>query len=169
MESPGSDGRISFLDSKFSLNSDHTIHISVCRKPSCMITTGIGNLTSQFQPKSSHSGSHLHSKNVCFTAEILAKEMDYLYRILLKTNYPDWIIKDSEKKPTTTITNPCAGLEVNKNIFTSVQYVSSLSEEFRRIFEHTSVQVIFKGGNTHKSILMHPKDKIPSYLKQNTM
>ena len=35
--------------------------------------------------------------------------------------------------------------------------------------QHTSAQVIFKGTKTLKSILMHPKYKIPSQLKQNTV
>ena len=47
--------------------------------------------------------------------------------------------------------------------------VLGLSEEFRRIFRHTNVQVIFKGTNTLKSILMYPKDKIPLHLKQNVV
>ena len=53
-----------------------------------------------------------------------------------------------------------------KNILISVP---GLSEEFRRIFCHTSVQVIFKGTSTLKSIFMHPKDEIPLHLKQNVV
>ena len=67
-------------------------------------------------------------------AEILAKEMDYLHWVLLKNNFPDWILKDLEKKPTTPIVNPDTGLEINKNIFMSVPYIPGLSVEFRRIF-----------------------------------
>ena len=79
------------------------------------------------------------------------------------------MIKESEKKPATPIINPDIPLEVKKNVFISVPYVPGLSEQFRRIFPHTSVQVIFKGANTHKSILMHIEDKIPSQLKQNSL
>ena len=91
--------------------------------------------------------------------------MDYLHRVLLKNNDPDWMIKESGKKPVTPIINPDTGLEVKKNIFTSVHYIPGSSEEFRRIFQHTGAQVIFKEANTLKSINMHPKDKIPSQLK----
>ena len=93
--------------------------------------------------------------------------MDHLHRVLLKNNYPDWVIKESEKKPVNIIINPDTGLEDKKNVFISVPHVLGLSKEFRRIFQHTGVQVIFKGANTLKSILMHPEDKIPSQLKQN--
>ena len=48
-----------------------------------------------------------------------------------------------------------------------VPYVPCLSEEFRRIFHHTNVQVIFKDTNTLHSILMHGADRIPLHLKQN--
>ena len=65
------------------------------------------------------------AKNVRSTSEILAKEMDYLHRVSLKKNYPDWIIKDSEKKPTTSTVNPDTCLEVSKNIIISVAYVLS--------------------------------------------
>ena len=37
--------------------------------------------------------------------------MNYLYRLLLKNSYPDWIIKNPEKKPTTPTENPDTGLE----------------------------------------------------------
>ena len=58
------------------------------------------------------------------------------------------MIKDSEKKPETPIINTDTGLEVKNNVFISVPYVPGLSEEFKIIFQHTSVQVIFKGANT---------------------
>ena len=74
------------------------------------------------------------------------------------------MIKESEKKPSTLTTNVDTFLDIKKNIFISVPYVPGLSDEFRRIFWHTSIQVIFKGANTLKSIFMHPKDKIPWQL-----
>ena len=60
--------------------------------------------------------------------------MDHLHRVLSKNNYPDWIIKETRKKQATPIINPDTGLEVEKNVFFSILYVSSLSEEFIKIF-----------------------------------
>ena len=77
------------------------------------------------------------------------------------------MIKVSEKKWATSTINLDNGLEIKKNILISVPYVHGLSEEVKRIFGHTTVQVILKGTNILKSILMHPKDRIPSQLKQN--
>ena len=74
------------------------------------------------------------ANNDCPTPEVLAKDMDYLHTVLLRNNYPDWMIKETEKKPATAIINPGTGLEVKKNVFISVPYVPGLSEEFRRKF-----------------------------------
>ena len=57
--------------------------------------------------------------------------MDYLHRVL-KNNYPDWIIKDLEKKLTSPTVNLDIGLDMN-NIFISVPYVTHVSEECRQI------------------------------------
>ena len=75
------------------------------------------------------------------------------------------MIKEYQKKSATPITNPDTGLKVKKNIFMSVPCVPGPSEEFRRIYLQSSVQVIFKGTNILKTILLHPKDKLPSQLK----
>ena len=55
---------------------------------------------------------------------------------------------------------------VTVTVFIIVSYIQELSEEFRRIFKDTKVQIIFKGCNTLKTLLMHPKDKIPAQLHQ---
>ena len=49
----------------------------------------------------------------------------------------------------------------------SVPYFPWLSEAFKKIFKYTSIQVCFKGVNTLKSLLMHPKDKVPISKKKD--
>ena len=66
------------------------------------------------------------ANNVYSTPKILAKEMDYLYRVLLKNNFPNWKIMETEKKPATPIINPDISLKVRKNIFISIPYVPGL-------------------------------------------
>ena len=46
-------------------------------------------------------------------------------------------------------------------------YFPGLSESFKKIFKYTPVQVCFKGVNTLKSMLMHPKDKISNDQKKD--
>ena len=94
----------------------------------------------------------------------LAKEIDYLHHVLLM-NYPEWITKEPENKSPTHIINPETCMEIKKTVFISVNYIPGLSEEFRSTLHYSSVQVFFKGNNLLKSILMHPKHKVPLYLK----
>ena len=64
------------------------------------------------------------------TPEILANEMDISIEFL-KNNYLDWMTKEPEIKPQTSIIN----LDGSTEIYISVYYVPSLSEEFRNIFD----------------------------------
>ena len=76
-------------------------------------------------------------KKVYSTPKILAKEMDYLHCVLQKNNYPEWMMKELEKNPSTSIINPETGLDIKKIVFISLPYVSGFSEEFRSIFNYT--------------------------------
>ena len=66
-----------------------------------------------------------------------------------------------EKKVSTPIINPEIGLNIKTIVFISVPYVPCISEEFRRIFHYISVVVI--------PVQMHPKDKVPLHLKENSV
>ena len=52
-------------------------------------------LTHPISAKKAVIHSLIYRAKISFTPKILAKEMDYLHRVLLKSNYPDWIIKES--------------------------------------------------------------------------
>ena len=66
-----------------------------------------------------------------------------------------------------TLVNPDTGLEVKKSVFISAPYFLGLSESFKQLFKYIPVQVCFKGQNTIKSMLMHPKDKVDPSLKKD--
>ena len=59
--------------------------------------------------------------------------------------------------------------ETFKEDCVSVSYIQGLSEVFRRILKNTKVQIIFKGCNTLKTVLMHPKDKILTQQHQDVV
>ena len=63
--------------------------------------------------------------------------------------------------------HPDTGNEIKKQFFVSVPYFPGLSESFKKIFKYTTIQVCFKGVNTLKSMLMHPKDKISIKQKKD--
>ena len=93
------------------------------------------------------------------TSEILAKEMEYLHCLLLY-NYPQWMIKEMQKKPSTPKINPETCLEIKKSVCMSAPYIPGLSKEFKGIFHYTGVHMISKGKNTVKSNQMHIKGQI---------
>ena len=108
------------------------------------------------------------AKNVCSSPELLAEEMDHLGKVLKYNNYPQWMIdQHSRNSPQDKLIDQETGNEVKKSIFISAPYFPGLSESFKQLFKYTSVQVCFKGQNTIKSMLMHPKDKIDPSLKKD--
>ena len=63
--------------------------------------------------------------------------------------------------------DPETGNEIKKIIFISAPYFPGLCESFKQLFRHTLVQVCFKGQNSIKLMLMHPKDKVDASLKKD--
>ena len=82
---------------------------------------------------------------VCSTLKPLAREMDYLNKVLCRNSYPDWFLKKNLATGNIWIKPP------TKESFVRVPYIQGLSEEFRRNFKDTKVQIISKGCNTLKS------------------
>ena len=106
---------------------------------------------------------------MCSSPELLAKEMDHLGKVLRYNNYPKWMIEQSGKNthPAEPLIDLDTGNEVKKTSFISAPYFLGLSESFKQLFKYTHIQVCFKGQNTIKSMLMHPKDKINPSLKKD--
>ena len=65
--------------------------------------------------------------------------------------------------------NQANNQETTKNPLSQSPCIQGLSKEFRRIFKGTKVQIIFKGCNALKTLLMHPKDKITTQLFQDVV
>ena len=108
------------------------------------------------------------AENVCSDPDILAKEIEHLSKVLHYNNYPQWMINQWGKlEKQDPLIHPETGNEIQKRFYISVPYFPGLSESFKKIFKYTPVQVCFKGVNTLKSILMHPKDRISSEQKKD--
>ena len=110
------------------------------------------------------------AENVCSDPEILAEETEHLNRVLHYNNYPQWMInKWGKSDKSSPLIHPETGHEIKKQFFISVPYFPGLSEAFKKIFKYTAIQVCFKGVNTLKSLLMHPKDKVPTSQKKDIL
>ena len=150
--------------------SDNKIITLVYRKPT--------NTDRYLDFNSNHPKSAKHAvvraltdraKNVCSSPELLAEEMDHLGKVLRYNNCPMCMIKQEDRSNTLTggLIDLETGNEVKKTFFISAPYFPGLSESFKQLFRYTHIQVCFKGQNTIKSMLMHPKDKIDHSLKKD--
>ena len=92
--------------------------------------------------------------------------MDYLSNILCRNSYPEWFLKKTNHRPHMEQTT---NQETTKESFVTVPYIQELSEKFRRIFKDPGIQIITKGCNTLKTLLIHPKDKIPTQLHRDVV
>ena len=81
--------------------------------------------------------------------------MDHLNKVLCRHSYPDWFPKKLNHRPHM---NQATNQETTKESFVMVPYIQGISEEFRRTLKDTKVQIIFKGCNTLKPLLMYPKE-----------
>ena len=54
---------------------------------------------------------------------------------------------------------------LEQNILVVISYIKSLSKQYRHTLAKNKVRDFFKGTNTIKSLLMHPKDPIPDIQK----
>ena len=108
------------------------------------------------------------AENMCSDPVILAKEMEHLNKVLWYNNYPQWIIdKCGRSEQSGPLIHPETGNEIKKQFFVSVPYFPGLSESFKKIFKYMPIQVCFKGVNTLKSLVMHPKDKVSTEQKKD--
>ena len=170
IEPPNVQGAIPFLDTFPRLFGNKTI-TSVCRKP-----THVDRYL-DFNSNHPKSGKCAvvralsdRAKNVCSSPELFAEEIDHLGKVLKYNNYPKWMIDQHGRNSSEgTLIDLETGNEVKKSIFISAPYFPGLSESFKQLFKYTPVQVCFKGQNTIKLILMHPKDKVDPSLKKDVV
>ena len=109
------------------------------------------------------------AKNLCSSPKLLAEEMDHLGTVLKYNKYSKWMIEQCGRNnsPAGRLIDSETGNEVKKTVFISAPYFPGLSESFKQLFRYTHIQVCFKGQNTIKSMLMHPKDKVDPSLKKD--
>ena len=168
IEQPNEEGGIPFLDT-FPKPQGGGIAVSVYRNPTHTDRYLDFNSSHPISAKRAVVRALMgRPENVCSDPDILAKEMEHLNRVLCYNNYPQWIInkwgKSDKQDP---IIHPETGFEIKKHFYISVPYFPGLSESYKKIFKYTPIQVCFKGVNTLKSMLMHPKDKISINQKKD--
>ena len=167
VEQPNEEDAIPFLDTLPKTKCEE-ISVSVYRKPTHTDIYLDLNSSHHISFKTAMVRALMdRAENICSDFELLAEEIDNVNRVL-HYNYPQWLInKQGKSDKTGPLIHPDTGHEINKEFYVSVPYFSGLSEAFKEILKYMAVQVCFKGVKTLKSLLMHPKDKVPSSQKED--
>ena len=169
IEPPNNQGAIPFFDT-FPRPSGKKIITSVYRKPTHKDRYLDFNSN---HPKSARCAFVRvltdRTKNVCSSPELPAEGMDHLGKVLKYNNYPKWITEHHSRNnsPAGRLLDLETGNEVKKTVFISAPYFPGPNKSFKQLFRYTHFQVSFKGQNTIKSMLMHPKDKVDPSLKKD--
>ena len=159
------DGSLPFLDTVVLPQPDNSLLTTVYRKPMH---------TDLYLQWDSHH--HLSAKygvintlkhwarTVCSNQQMLKKE-DHLNKALNNCKYPTWALNRanirSKKNTRARKNNINTNSSENKKNkpYIVVPYMKGLSESCKNICSKHGIEMYFKGGNTIKELLMHPKDR----------
>ena len=161
-EDAKADGSIPFLDTIVMPQPDNSLLTSVYRKP----THTDLNL---------HSDSHHHlsvkfsvintlkhrAKTVCSNYHLLKEEEDHLNKALRRCKYPAWALNrvNINQIQNKQGTNKNKTNTNSKKPYIVVPYMQGLSESCKNICKKHGVEMYFRGGNTIRDHLVHPKDR----------
>ena len=103
------------------------------------------------------------AKTVCSNNQLLMEEEDHLNRALSKYRYPVWALNrakltnmhNNRRNRNKTTYNQ----NINKKPYIVVPYIKGLSESCKNICRRHGIEMHFKGANTIRQLLVHPKDK----------
>ena len=165
------DWSIPFLDTIVKPESDGTLSITVCRKPThteqYLQWDSHHHLSAKFSVI--HTLSH-RASTVCSKPALFQQEKDHLRRALTKCKYPKWALDKVEKRLNkstrqatdggTTGDQP-ANNEVKNKGHIVIPYTQGLCESIKKISGRYGIQAHFKIDRTIKSLLVSPKDKDP--------
>ena len=91
------------------------------------------------------------------------EERDHISDSLAKCGYPQWALIS-----TGSMVNPKKEEDRAKG-FISIPYVKGVSEKIRQTLRKQKITTAFKPIGSIKSTLVHPKDKVPSRIKDNLL
>ena len=103
------------------------------------------------------------ARTVCSNNQLLEEEEEHLNRALSNCKYPTWTLNRANF--TNKHNNRSNKWKNNKNSnnknkpYIVVPYLKGLSESCRKICRSHDIEIFFKGDNTIKDLLVHPKDK----------
>ena len=112
------------------------------------------------------------SRRTVSTQDNLQKEVDHLARVLKQNGYPANLIRNASAPPTQeTADSSSCDEEQDKERGPSVviPYVAGMSEDIRRVCRKFNIRVVFKSGQTLRSMLTKVKDTLPLGKQSNVV
>ena len=163
VENAKEDGSIPFLDTLITPEQNGTFSIGVCRKPTHRDLYLPWDSNHNLSAKYSIISTLTHRAHAIWsTPKLLEKELNHLDEVLGQSKYPEWAIRKifkqqhrKEKKQTPRRTTK----QSTNRCHIVIPYVPGIGESIKNIGKKHGVPVYFKGGRTHKNILVSPKDK----------
>ena len=157
------DGSLPFLDTLVQKQPDNSLLTSVYRKPTHTDLYLQWDSHHHLSAKYSVINTLRHrAKTVCSNHHLLKEEDDHLNRAHSNCRYPAWALNrakintmnsnKNKNRKTYSTTN-------NKKPYIVVPYVKGLSESCKNICRRHGIEMHFKGANTIRQLLVHPKDK----------
>ena len=164
-EDARTDGSIPFLDTIVMTQLDGSLLTSVYRKPT--------HTDPYLQWKSPPSASQIYvtntlkhrAKTVCSNKHLLKEEEDHPNEALKRCKYPEWALtranikqkrKENSNQGTINTTNTRGS---NIKPYIVVPHIQGMGKSCKNIPRKHGVEMYFKGGNTIKDLLVHPKDR----------
>ena len=157
---------IPFLDTAVMSQPENSLLTSVHRKPTHTVLYWHCNSHHHLSAKFSVINTLKHrAKTVCSNHHLLKEEEEHLNKALRRCKYPAWAlnrvnIRQKNKNRTNQGANKNKNNKGNNNKpYIVVPYVKGMSESSKNIYRKHGIEMYFKGGNTIKDLLVHPKDR----------
>ena len=156
------DGSLPFLDTIVMPQPDNSLLTSVYRKSPHTDLYFHWDSHHHLSAKYSVINTLKHrARTVCSNQQLLKEEEDHLNKTLSNCKYPAWVLNKANirsKRNNRSKKNNSNGNNKNKP-YIVVHCMKGLSESCKKICRKHGIGMYFKGDNTIKELLVHPKDK----------
>jgi hypothetical protein len=150
------------LDTTTIRSDDGSIKTTVYRKPTH--TDQYLDFTSAHPEEHKRSvvrTLHHRAKSIISEPGDLKEELEYVNTALKRCNYPDYVLKSTEKLEKINVENTEKRVTrtCEKKSGVVLPYIKGTSDCLRGIFKKHKVNVAFRPHRTLRQMLVHPKDK----------
>ena len=163
------DGSMPFLDTIVVPQPDKPLTTTVYRKPTHTDLYLHWDSNHHLSARFSVINTLRHRvKTVCSSNHLLKEEEQHLNKALRTCKYPGWALNRGNIKQNKKNNKQGANRSNNTNTrkpYIVIRYLQGMSESCKTICRKHGVEMYFKGGNTIRDLLVHPRTRI-TYLKR---